>query len=818
MDKKNSKGIIKALLIAISIIVIIIGGIASSLSILKDEAIKTHLKIAQIQVNTLSSQVTQTFDSVEFIISNLKDFLENNSDEVALKTHFKNILKNTPYIRSINILDEDKNIIFSSNYLNTNLSLNDSDFYPKPLFDKTILRFGNPWIGRDLVNATEVTKTKSFDKKESSFLPLLKMVNIKNRIHYLLININNSYFLNNNQQILTNKALNFNLYRVDGILLFSSNHPENIGKKINNSALFDESKIKNKASGIEEQMGIEYMSAYQLSNIYPLNVVISLNSKKTLSEWEEKRENILFIISLLITLCVLLVFVLIYKYNIEKEKEIAFHKKELEDKEKFQILFDQDIFLAITLKSDGKISEINRLALQFFELEESEILYKKIWELSCWNNEDKQWLEKEILSYKKNTKLEKILYPKNQKNQIKVFDFKVTSVEVSEDIELLTLSIDITQRMEKEEKLQQAYIVFQNTHDGIIITDKKGKIITVNRSFTKSSGYKLDEIIGFNPNILSSGIHDKNFYSNMWDAILSKGFWEGELINKRKDGTLYNEKLTINAVYDDDYSIKNFIGIFSDITKQKEQEKALKAQEQMLHHQTKLAAMGEMIENIAHQWRQPLSVISSAVTGMQLQRELNISDPNDEIKSLILINQSAQYLSKTIDDFRNFLKTDKIKSDVDIKDIIERSLGLLSSKLKNRDITIIKNLEEISVLGIENELLQVIMNLISNSKDALEDKHIDKKMIFIDVFKEGLDAIILIKDNAGGINKDIISRIFEPYFTTKHKSQGTGIGLYMSEEIIKNHMEGTISCTNTTYTYDSNKYTGAMFKITLPLT
>ncbi len=818
MDKKNSKGIIKALLIAISIIVIIIGGIASSLSILKDEAIKTHLKIAQIQVNTLSSQVTQTFDSVEFIISNLKDFLENNSDEVALKTHFKNILKNTPYIRSINILDEDKNIIFSSNYLNTNLSLNDSDFYPKPLFDKTILRFGNPWIGRDLVNATEVTKTKSFDKKESSFLPLLKMVNIKNRIHYLLININNSYFLNNNQQILTNKALNFNLYRVDGILLFSSNHPENIGKKINNSALFDESKIKNKASGIEEQMGIEYMSAYQLSNIYPLNVVISLNSKKTLSEWEEKRENILFIISLLITLCVLLVFVLIYKYNIEKEKEIAFHKKELEDKEKFQILFDQDIFLAITLKSDGKISEINRLALQFFELEESEILYKKIWELSCWNNEDKQWLEKEILSYKKNTKLEKILYPKNQKNQIKVFDFKVTSVEVSEDIELLTLSIDITQRMEKEEKLQQAYIVFQNTHDGIIITDKKGKIITVNRSFTKSSGYKLDEIIGFNPNILSSGIHDKNFYSNMWDAILSKGFWEGELINKRKDGTLYNEKLTINAVYDDDYSIKNFIGIFSDITKQKEQEKALKAQEQMLHHQAKLAAMGEMIENIAHQWRQPLSVISSAVTGMQLQRELNISDPNDEIKSLILINQSAQYLSKTIDDFRNFLKTDKIKSDVDIKDIIERSLGLLSSKLKNRDITIIKNLEEISVLGIENELLQVIMNLISNSKDALEDKHIDKKMIFIDVFKEGLDAIILIKDNAGGINKDIISRIFEPYFTTKHKSQGTGIGLYMSEEIIKNHMEGTISCTNTTYTYDSNKYTGAMFKITLPLT
>ncbi|PLY08539.1 MAG: hypothetical protein C0626_11815 [Arcobacter sp.] len=818
MNKQNIKGFTKILIIAISMIGIVIWSIVSSLSILKDEAIKTHLKIAQIEANTLSAQVSQTFDSVEFIISNLKDSLKINNDETRLKMQFNNILKSTPYIRSINILNKDKNVIYSSNYLNTNLTLNDNDFYPKPLFNKSILRFGNPWLGRDLINATDVTKSQSLKGNESSFLPILKMIDIKEKSYFVLININTSYFLNKNQQILKNHALNFNLYRLDGILLFSSKTPNKIGSKIKSTLLFDESIKKDKASGIEIVDNIKYMSAYHPTNIYPLNIDIQLDFKKTLVEWEKKRKNIILIISTLISLCVILVLALIYKNNLEKEREIAFQKNQLADKRRFQILFEQDIFLAITLKSDGRISEINNLVLHFLNMNKDEIFNKKIWELPCWNIEDKKWLEKEILSYEKNKKLEKILYPKNNKNQIKVFDFKLTSIELSETIELVALAIDVTQKIEKEEKLQHAYIVFQNAHDGIVITDKSGKIITVNKSFANSTGYNLEEIVEQNPKILNSGIHDKKFYTNMWNSILTKGFWEGELINKRKDNSLYNERLTINTVYDENQEIKNFIGIFSDITKQKQQEKALKEQEQILYQQSKLAAMGEMIENIAHQWRQPLSIISSAVTGMQLQKELNINNnPEDEIKNLVLINKSAQYLSKTIDDFRNFLKTDNIKANIQIESTIKKALDLLSSKLKNRDIDIIENLENIEVLGIENELLQVIMNIISNSKDALEDKNIEKKMIFIDAFVENADAIILIKDNAGGINEEIINRVFEPYFTTKHKSQGTGIGLYMSEEIIKNHMEGTISCTNTNYTYQSKEYSGAMFKITIPL-
>ena len=818
MGITSSKILAKTLFIAIFISIVVISVIISSISTLKDEAIKSHLKIAQLQANTLASQVTQTIDGLEFIISNLKILLKTTKDDVLLKVQLDETLKNSPYIRSINILDEDKMVIHSSNYQNLDLTLNNNNFYPIPLFNKPILRFGNAWIGRDLVDGVEITKTDFHDNKYSSFLPLLKKIELNNKTYFILINLNTDYFINKNQKTLSNNALDFNIYRVDGILLFSSNIENIIGIKIQNPTLFNKSIALNKASGIDTQEGKKFLSAYNLTENYPLNIVVRLDYDKTLLEWEEKRENIILILSSLISFCAILLIALIYKYNLEKENELEHHKKELESKKRFQILFEQSIFLALTLKADGTISEANNLMLYFLQEEKSNIIEKKIWDLDCWNEDDKIWLRNELFNYKAETTIERVLHPLDKNLQEKIFDFKITSIEVEGNIELVALAIDITQKKEKEEKLKQAYVVFQNAHDGIIITDKDGNILNVNQSFTNSSGYTLNEVINKNPKILNSGIHEKNFYKTMWSAILLEGFWEGELINKRKDGSFYNERLSINAVYNDDKEIVNFIGIFSDITKQKEQEKNFKEQEKLLHQQSKLAAMGEMIENIAHQWRQPLSIISSAVTGMQIQKELNLpGNIEDEIKSLALINNSAQYLSKTIDDFRDFLRTDKIKAEISIKATLDKSLDLLSSRLKNRNISIIKNVENLSVIGIENELLQVFMNIINNAKDALENKKIEEKLILIDVTKEGDDVVIIIKDNAGGINEEIINRVFEPYFTTKHKSQGTGIGLYMSQEIIRNHMAGAITCYNSLYMHNTKWHKGATFKIVIPI-
>jgi signal transduction histidine kinase len=222
-----------------------------------------------------------------------------------------------------------------------------------------------------------------------------------------------------------------------------------------------------------------------------------------------------------------------------------------------------------------------------------------------------------------------------------------------------------------------------------------------------------------------------------------------------------------------------------------------------------MAAMGEMLGNIAHQWRQPLSVITTASTGMKLQKELDMLDDEAFNQSVTNITDSALYLSKTIDDFRNFFKTDKVESTFDITHTFEKVFKLTDGQFSHNDIIFIKNIEEIKLCSLENELIQALINILNNSKDALiELEKPTPRVIFIDVYKQNKKAIIKVKDNAGGIPKDIIDKVCEPYFTTKHQSQGTGIGLYMTSQIIKKNMNGTFKIKNVEVKYENKIYKG----------
>lgn len=237
--------------------------------------------------------------------------------------------------------------------------------------------------------------------------------------------------------------------------------------------------------------------------------------------------------------------------------------------------------------------------------------------------------------------------------------------------------------------------------------------------------------------------------------------------------------------------------------------------EDIMKKQSKMAAMGEMIENIAHQWRQPLSAVSVLSSGMMLQNQENILDKETLTSNLNKIHEQVQYLSKTIDDFRNFFKPDKEKNSFKVKDLIKNSIKLIKSRYNNIPILFIEDIEDNELFTYENELLQVILNIINNSVDELINKEC-KRLIFINSYKKHNYLIIKIKDNGGGIDEKIIDRIFEPYFTTKHNYQGTGIGLYMSNNIIR-HLHGKIEVKNIITKHDDIVYKGASFKIKLPL-
>ena len=239
--------------------------------------------------------------------------------------------------------------------------------------------------------------------------------------------------------------------------------------------------------------------------------------------------------------------------------------------------------------------------------------------------------------------------------------------------------------------------------------------------------------------------------------------------------------------------------------------------DRILSQQSKMAAIGEMMENIAHQWRQPLSLITTASSGLKIKKELAILEDKFLLETLDTIIDSATNLSTTIDDFRDFFKPIRDKEEFSIFECCNKTLDLLDSKLKYKNIKIIKNIENINIVAFENELIQVIMSILNNSKDAFGNKKDYLRLIFLDISKDKDKVFIKIKDNAGGIKEDILQKIYEPYFTTKYRSQGVGIALYMCEEIITKHMDGKIESLNRKYMYEGIEYKGLETIITLPM-
>ena len=213
---------------------------------------------------------------------------------------------------------------------------------------------------------------------------------------------------------------------------------------------------------------------------------------------------------------------------------------------------------------------------------------------------------------------------------------------------------------------------------------------------------------------------------------------------------------------------------------------------QILQNQSKLAAMGEMIGAIAHQWRQPLNEITIRIQSLKYDYIDGVIDETF-IKEFIEKNKiTINFMSKTIDDFRNFFRIDKEKSLFSIKDAIKDTLNIQAAQLKNHNIEIDIKGEDFNLDGFKMEFQHVIMNLLANAKDVFVEKRTTLPKIEIILEKNKIS----IKDNAGGIPIEIISRIFEPYFTTKEQGKGTGLGLYLSKMIIEENMHGKINSEN----------------------
>ncbi len=232
--------------------------------------------------------------------------------------------------------------------------------------------------------------------------------------------------------------------------------------------------------------------------------------------------------------------------------------------------------------------------------------------------------------------------------------------------------------------------------------------------------------------------------------------------------------------------------------------------DQMLIEQSKLASMGEMIEQIAHQWRQPLNNIGLINQDLYFKNLLGTLSADDFEKLRTQIDKNIEYMSDTIDDFRTYYDVKKVKETYYLDSAIDTILSIIEATLKHHKINIsIDIIQKAVVHNVKNELFQVFLNIINNAKDALISSDNSNKMIFITSKSDSEYCYVTIEDNGGGIPDESITKIFDPYFTTKNSKEGTGIGLYMSKTIIEKNMSGTISAENVN--------DGARFTIKLPL-
>jgi PAS domain S-box-containing protein len=416
--------------------------------------------------------------------------------------------------------------------------------------------------------------------------------------------------------------------------------------------------------------------------------------------------------------------------------------------------------------------------------------------LSYMSADDQQKIQEALLAARKGIEVPDIRYRLQRK------DGSVRSIQVRNELifsdtgevaKVIGIIFDETERVASEQELRKLQTAVEQSPVSIVITDLEGNIEYVNPQFSRITGYTFTEALGKNPRILASGQTSEEEYVYLWNEVVHDKTWSGIFKNIKKNGEAYWESAIISPIKDKEGRIINYIGIKQDITEKMAMRELLKDQEELMIVQSRHAAMGEMVGMIAHQWRQPLSVISMGANNLLL--DIEMGDINSEVfkEEAISIVEQVSHLSQTIDDFRNYFRPDREKENVHVEEVLEEALHIIGKSFEGNGIELTLSLGKSAAVEIfRRELLQVLINVINNAKEAMMEHSKEEKRLSIST-EEISDAVIIrICDNGGGIDDKIIHRIFEPYFSTKDKQTGTGLGLFMSKTIMEKHLNGRI--------------------------
>jgi len=369
--------------------------------------------------------------------------------------------------------------------------------------------------------------------------------------------------------------------------------------------------------------------------------------------------------------------------------------------------------------------------------------------------------------------------------------------------------LDITDRRKTEEELRRLSIAIEQAVENIVITDTEGTIQYVNPAFEKNTGYLRDEAIGRNPRILKSGVHDPEFYENLWKTITSGNVWTGRITNRRKDGSVIQEDAIISPLFSSQGRLTGYVALKRDITE------AVRL-EAHLRQAQKMESIGTLAGGIAHDFNN----ILAGMIGYTELAKLKTSDTKVSayLDQILNASERAKTLIRQILTFSR--NTEQEKKPVMLIPIIKEVTTFMRASLPaNIEIRHSLNTDSDMILADATQIHQVLMNLCTNAGHAmkkaggileitLNELGVDRENMLYPSLAEGSYLRLTVSDTGHGIEQAVLDRIFEPYFTTKEKGEGTGLGLSVADGIIRNH-GGAI-------TVFSETGKGSVFHIYLP--
>jgi len=350
--------------------------------------------------------------------------------------------------------------------------------------------------------------------------------------------------------------------------------------------------------------------------------------------------------------------------------------------------------------------------------------------------------------------------------------------------------IDISERRKAEQAQRLAATVFHSASEAIFVTDSEPAIRAVNPAFCRITGYSEEDVLGRNPSILGSGKHDPAFYKGMWRKLLDEGSWSGDIINRRKNGDVYQAWLSITAVRGEESSPREFVGVFSDVTD-------MRRMEEQLRQSQKMEAIGTLVGGIAHDFNNTLAAIKgNAYLAMQQTKDEEITE---KLKTIdILSDHSADMVQQLL----TFARKDIVQlAPLSLNELLLNHKKLTASVLPESigvDIRLCDN--ELWINGDATQLLQILLNLQNNACDAVEGVESPRISITLDWLKSDAEfkskhpeissdlvARLQFSDNGTGMGREQLLRIFEPFYTTKEVNKGTGLGMSMVYGSIRTH-------------------------------